>query len=134
MDGIQKEELKNIALRLGEMGLSAGEAAYGTGMEAGEVRAWFLEAGMDPERKKGKSKRRQAEGIAAAKARGVRFGRSRVPEPEDFGKTAEAWGRKEITLTQALERCGMSESTFYRRVREYRRKQKKVPNSKQYGS
>ena len=65
-------------------------------------------------------RQRQAEGIAAAKARGVRFGRPQIIMPEYFGKTVRSWERKEITVEEAVRRCGISESTFYRRLREYR--------------
>lgn len=65
-------------------------------------------------------RQRQAEGIAAAKARGVRFGRPQIIMPEYFGKTVRSWERKEITMEEAVRRCGVSESTFYRRLREYR--------------
>ena len=65
-------------------------------------------------------RQRQAEGIAAAKARGVRFGRPQIIMPEYFGKTVRSWERKEITVEEAVRRCGVSESTLYRRLREYR--------------
>ena len=67
-------------------------------------------------------RRRQAQGIEAAKARGAAFGRPKRSLPEDFGKIVAAWEKKEITLQQALERCGVSESTFFRRIREMRGK------------
>ena len=69
-------------------------------------------------------RQRQAEGIAAAKARGVRFGRPQIIMPEYFGKTVRSWERKEITVEEAVRRCGVSESTFYRRLREYRAKRR----------
>ncbi len=65
-------------------------------------------------------KKRQAEGIAAAKARGVMFGRPTVTAPENFGKIVRAWERKEIAFEEALQQSNLSESTFYRRLREYR--------------
>lgn len=65
-------------------------------------------------------KKRQAEGIAAAKARGVRFGRPEKAAPDDFGKIVEAWEQKKLPFADALEMCDMSEATFYRRLREYR--------------
>lgn len=65
-------------------------------------------------------KKRQAEGIAAAKAKGVKFGRPEKEVPEDFGKLVRAWEQKKIPLSEVLKRCGISESTFYRRLREYR--------------
>lgn len=70
-------------------------------------------------------KKRQAEGIAAAKARGVQFGRPMLQAPEDFAKLLKAWEKKQITLAEASKQCHMSASTFYRRVREYRLLQKK---------
>lgn len=69
-------------------------------------------------------RQRQAEGIAAAKARGVRFGRPQIIMPEYFGKTVRSWERKEITVEEAVRRCGVSESAFYRRLREYRAKRR----------
>lgn len=64
-------------------------------------------------------RKRQKEGIAAAKARGVRFGRPEKEIPENFEKVARDWGRREINLTEALKQSGMSQATFYRRLREY---------------
>lgn len=65
-------------------------------------------------------KKRQAEGIAAAKARGVKFGRPEKAAPDDFGRIVKAWEQKKLTFADALEICDMSEATFYRRLREYR--------------
>lgn len=67
---------------------------------------------------------RQAEGIAAAKARGVRFGRPQIETPDHFESIVRAWERKQITVHEAIRQCGMSESTFYRRLREYRSEHK----------
>ena len=65
-------------------------------------------------------RKRQKQGIAAAKARGVRFGRPAVETPEDFGALVEAWERHERSFADTIALCGMSEATFYRRLREYR--------------
>lgn len=65
-------------------------------------------------------RQRQAEGIAAAKARGVKFGRPAVEVPENFAEIVTAWERKQTNFKQALKESGMSESTFYRRLREHR--------------
>lgn len=65
-------------------------------------------------------KKRQAEGIAAAKAKGVKFGRPEKPVPNDFGKTIKAWEQKELSFAEVLRQCDMSKATFYRRLREYR--------------
>ena len=70
-------------------------------------------------------KKRQAQGIAAAKARGVRFGRPEAPLPEDFPAIAAAWEQGKLPLAEAVRRCHVSEATFYRRLRELRLAQKK---------
>lgn len=70
-------------------------------------------------------RQRQAEGISAAKARGVQFGRPKVKVPDNFCEIVEAWERKEIFIQEASKKCGVSETTFYRRLREYRMAQKK---------
>ena len=61
---------------------------------------------------------RQAEGIAEAKARGVRFGRSRIETPEGFEELARQWQAGGLSSRRAAERLGISHSTFLRRVRE----------------
>lgn len=65
-------------------------------------------------------RKRQAEGIAAAKAKGVRFGRPEKDVPEDFGGIIQAWERGIHSTAETLALCDMSASTFYRRRREYR--------------
>ena len=65
-------------------------------------------------------RKRQAEGIAAAKARGVKFGRPKKQAPERFGELVEKWERKELSFKEVLSMCAVSEATFYRRLREYR--------------
>ena len=69
-------------------------------------------------------RKRQEQGIAAAKKRGVRFGRPEKTVPDDFDQIVKQWERKTITTDEALLRCNMSKSTFYRRLRE--RKLKKA--------
>lgn len=65
-------------------------------------------------------KKRQAEGIVAAKAKGVKFGRPEKAVLDDFGKIVKAWEQKKLPLAEVLRQCNMSEATFYRRLREYR--------------
>ena len=62
-------------------------------------------------------RQRQAEGIAAAKARGVKFGRPQVPMPDNFYEAYRRWKEKELSLQEAAGLCGMSKSTFYDRTR-----------------
>lgn len=58
-------------------------------------------------------RQRQAEGIAAAKARGVRFGASARDLPESFDNLRRLWRGKQISLREAAEACGIPRSTFY---------------------
>jgi len=64
-------------------------------------------------------KKRQAQGIAAAKAKGVKFGRPESLLPDDFDKIIKDWDKGKLSTADALKLCNMSESTFYRRRREY---------------
>ena len=63
-------------------------------------------------------RQRQAEGIAAAKARGVSFGRPRKKRPANYGETREAYWGGRITRKEAAARCKVSETTFARWARE----------------
>ena len=63
---------------------------------------------------------RQEQGIAAAKKRGVRFGRPQMPMPDNFGKIVQKWENKQMTFRDAVQECKMSPATFYRRLKEYR--------------
>jgi len=63
---------------------------------------------------------RQAAGIAAAKKRGVKFGRPVKKVPPNFPEVVAKFERKELTIDEITETYDMSESTFYRRMREYR--------------
>lgn len=63
-------------------------------------------------------RQRQAEGIAAAKARGVRFGRPPRPLLENFHSLHRAWRAKTMTLRQAAGACGLPVATFYSKARK----------------
>lgn len=62
---------------------------------------------------------RQAEGIAAAKARGVRFGRPSLPLPENFPSVWRRWKGGALSGSAAARECGMSLSTFRHRAARY---------------
>ena len=64
-------------------------------------------------------RQRQAEGIAAAKARGVRSGRTATPLPENYPSAYRRWKAGEITGTAAAKECGMPLSTFRYRAERY---------------
>ncbi|MDR2720117.1 MAG: recombinase family protein [Nitrososphaerota archaeon] len=65
-------------------------------------------------------RQRQAEGIAAAKTKGVRFGRPIRPAPDNFAEFVVQWSDKQSDKEEILKRCQMSESTFYRRRAQHR--------------
>ena len=65
-------------------------------------------------------RRRQAQGIAAARARGVHMGRPAKPVPPDFLKIVQDWERGVISTQDALRKCHMGETTFYQRRKECR--------------
>lgn len=71
-------------------------------------------------------KQRQAEGIAAAKLKGVRFGCQRTELPEEFERYYQMWNKGEMSLRKAAEALQMNHTTFYRRCME----QKKINNEK----
>ena len=64
-------------------------------------------------------KQRQAEGSAAAKAQGIKFGRPPLPLPDNFYEVHKAWRSKKITLKQAAEACNMPVGTFYGKARKF---------------
>ena len=64
-------------------------------------------------------KQRQAEGIAAAKARGVKFGRPPLPIPENFYQMHKDWRAGKITIEEAAKACNMFPKTFYSKAVKY---------------
>ena len=61
---------------------------------------------------------RQRQGIDAARARGVKFGRPEKKLPDNFISLVDSWRKNEIELSTVLKICGISQSTFFRRLRE----------------
>ena len=61
-------------------------------------------------------RRRQAEGIAAAKARGVRFGPRPLPLPPEFDAAVREYRAGKLSVRQAARRSGMSATTFFKRA------------------
>lgn len=65
-------------------------------------------------------RRRQAEGIAAAKLRGVRFGNKPLPLPENFPQLYTQWKQKQLGFNEFASSCNMAISTLYKKIAEYR--------------
>ena len=70
---------------------------------------------------------RQREGIAIAKANGVYKGRKPIQPPE-LEKVMTRWQRREITAAEAMRQMGMGKSTFYRKVRDFKKTEKQEIN------
>jgi len=64
--------------------------------------------------------KRQADGIATAKARGIKFGRPKKPMPDNFNELVNQWETGEIPMIKILEQSEFKEATFYRRLKELR--------------
>lgn len=69
-------------------------------------------------------KKRQAQGIAAAQKKGIKFGRPEKELPLDFKEVVKRWENKTISTDTALKLCGFGKSTFYRRRMELKSHQK----------
>ena len=64
---------------------------------------------------------RQAEGIDAARRRGVRFGKPAIPVPENFSDLYRRWEQGTISINEFAQLCNMGRSTMYKRIGEYKR-------------
>ena len=71
------------------------------------------------ENERGNIRQRQAEGIAAAKARGVKFGRPAAPLPGNFSDVYQRWRAGKLTNEAAAKECGMPVSSFRYRAKVY---------------
>ena len=67
-------------------------------------------------------KERQRQGIEAAKARGVRFGRPEFPLPDNFYDVYKAWKKREYTVVSAAIECNMPTSTFFSKAKRYEKR------------
>lgn len=63
-------------------------------------------------------RQRQAEGIAASKAKGVHFGNPGKPVPDDFAAVVYAWRKKEIKIEEALKRLGVGRTYFFKNIKK----------------
>jgi DNA invertase Pin-like site-specific DNA recombinase len=76
--------------------------------------------GAVAEMERGYMLQRQADGIAAAKTREVRFGRPLKCPPDDFAPLVNQWECGDLHLADLLEQTGMTRATVHRRQRDYR--------------
>lgn len=116
------DEIRYIAENLGKTGMSIEKIANVLEMDIHIVELWLDDAGIDPKEYKDMLYQRQMDGIAAAKAKGIKFGRPRVEPPDNFSEIVNALKNKVITTKEAMQQSGMAEATFYRRLREYRKR------------
>ena len=105
-----RTELKELAQEIAAS-LSAVDASCGKELLGDFVSELFFSVSEQQRREDRRQK--QAEGIAAAKARGVRFGRTARPVPDNFDELHRAWREGQISLKKAAEACGMARGTFY---------------------
>ena len=70
-------------------------------------------------------RKRQYEGIKAAKARGVHMGRPIKRSPENFAEVVKLWERGKLTFDEVLNQTGLKQATFYNRLREFRQGKRK---------
>ena len=109
----QKEKLRNLALEI-VTELSTMDPSGDEGVLDTFVSELVLSAA--DQRRKRERRQHQMECIAAAKARGVRFGAAKKPLPENFLQYYKAWQDGEMTVTQAANACGISRRAFYRAI------------------
>ena len=116
------DEIRYIAENLGKTGMSIEKIANVLEVDIHTVELWLDDAGINPREYKDMLYQRQMDGIAEAKAKGIKFGRPRVEPPDNFSEIVNALENKVITTKEAMRQSGMAEATFYRRLREYRRR------------
>ena len=114
------KDIKYIAINLGKTGMSTEKIADVLETDIHIVKSWLDTAGVNPKDYKDQIYQRQMDGIAAAKERGVKFGRPKIQPPENFEKIIHALKNKTITAKEAIWLSGLSEATFYRRMRNYK--------------
>ena len=105
-----KEQLSELARSL-IADISACDPEHSQELLSGFVSELFLAATQQSLRETRRKK--QMEGIAKAKARGVRFGSPRKPLPDNFETVLRSWNNREVTLKEAARQCNMPETTFY---------------------
>ena len=129
----RKEDIKNELRHFREMGVRVKIIDLPTSMiEVPAGQEWVLDMvnnilievlGTIAEQERETTLKRQAEGIAAAREKGVDFGRPKIEYPSDWAQVYVAWKSGGISARMAMERMGLKKTTFYKLVRLYERRE-----------
>ena len=129
----RKEDIKNELRHFREMGVRVKIIDLPTSMiEVPAGQEWVLDMvnnilievlGTIAEQERETTLKRQAEGIAAAREKGVDFGRPKAEYPSDWAQVYVAWKSGGISARMAMERMGLKKTTFYKLVRMYERRE-----------
>lgn len=128
----RKEDIKNELRHFHDMGVRVKIIDLPTSMiEVPAGQEWVLDMvnnilievlGTIAEQERETTLKRQAEGIAAAREKGVDFGRPKIEYPSDWAQVYVAWKSGGISARMAMDRMGLKKTTFYKLVREYERR------------
>lgn len=115
-DGETKEQLRRMAREV-LSGISEIDPSHSREL----LGVFVLELVLlsEEEERRAMRRQKQAEGIAAAKERGVQFGRERMELPDNFPEFARMWQQGGISCRRAAKELGISHQTFRRRAKEY---------------
>lgn len=129
----RKEDIKNELRHFHDMGVRVKIIDLPTSMiEVPAGQEWVLDMvnnilievlGTIAEQERETTLKRQAEGIAAAREKGVDFGRPKIEYPSDWAQVYVAWKSGGISARMAMERMGLKKTTFYKLVRMYERRE-----------
>lgn len=129
----RKEDIKNELRHFHDMGVRVKIIDLPTSMiEVPAGQEWVLDMvnnilievlGTIAEQERETTLKRQAEGIAAAREKGVDFGRPKIEYPSDWAEVYVAWKSGGISARMAMERLGLKKTTFYKLVRMYERRE-----------
>ena len=129
----RKEDIKNELRHFHDMGVRVKIIDLPTSMiEVPVGQEWVLDMvnnilievlGTIAEQERETTLKRQAEGIAAAREKGVDFGRPKIEYPSDWAQVYVAWKSGGISARMAMERMGLKKTTFYKLVRLYERRE-----------
>ena len=129
----RKEDIKNELRHFHDMGVRVKIIDLPTSMiEVPPGQEWVLDMvnnilievlGTIAEQERETTLKRQAEGIAAAREKGVDFGRPKIEYPSDWAQVYVAWKSGGISARMAMDRMGLKKTTFYKLVRMYERRE-----------